>query len=66
MIVEKQKLSSWGDAFIESISRDLQGGSPLLKGFSATNLKYMRKWYLFYSKSPQLVAQIFQIPWGHH
>jgi len=72
MIVEKQKLSSWGDGFIADISKDLKKEFPLLKGFSTTNIKYMKKWYLFWSieKSPQVVdfleKKIFQIPWGHN
>jgi predicted nuclease of restriction endonuclease-like (RecB) superfamily len=80
MIVEKQKKSSWGDGFIKDISRDLKVEFPSMKGFSVTNIKYMRSWYLFWFekspqlvdkldkniKSPQLVAQIFQIPWGHN
>jgi predicted nuclease of restriction endonuclease-like (RecB) superfamily len=39
-----------------------------MKGFSITNIKYMRKWYLFWhdEKSPQLVDEIFSIPWGHN
>ncbi len=67
MIVEKQKNSSWGDGFIKSISRDLKVEFPNMKGFSVTNIKYMRSWYLFwFEKSPQLVDEIFKIPWGHN
>jgi len=39
-----------------------------MKGFSERNLKYIRQWYLFYSRGKafeqQVVAQITQIPWG--
>jgi predicted nuclease of restriction endonuclease-like (RecB) superfamily len=66
MIASKQKLSSWGDSFIKNMSEDLQKEFPNLKGFSSTNIKYMKKWYLFYSKSPQVVDFLFQIPWGHN
>lgn len=73
LIVERQKLSSWGDGFIKAVSKDLQKEFPNIKGFSTTNIKYMRKWYLFYSKekSPQVVdflkeELMFQIPWGHN
>ena len=66
MIVDKQKYSKWGDSIIEKISNDLKREFPNMKGFSVTNIKYMRKWYLFWSKSPQLVDEIFQIPWGHN
>jgi len=68
MIVSKQKESSWGSSFIEILSQDLKKEFPDMKGFSITNIKYMRKWYLFWhdEKSPQLVDEIFSIPWGHN
>jgi len=66
MIVQKQKESKWGDGIINQISRDLKQEFPNLKGFSVRNLKYMKQWYQFYSKGQQVVAQIFQIPWGHN
>ena len=43
---------------------------PDVKGFSERNLKYIRQWFLFYSKDKairqQPVAQIIHIPWGHN
>jgi len=66
MIVDKQKEAKWGDGIIEKISSDLKKEFPNMKGFSVTNIKYMRKWYLFWSKSPQVVDEIFRIPWGHN
>lgn len=70
-IVEKQKNSNWGDGFIKQVSEDLKNEFLNIKGFSVTNLKYMKKWYLFFSKSPQLVDDLqsmpfLQIPWGHN
>lgn len=68
MIVAKQKESSWGDNLLEKISKDLKSEFPDMKGFSSTNIKYMRNWYLFWNNSnrPQVVDEIFQIPWGHN
>ncbi|NEW61046.1 DUF1016 domain-containing protein [Sulfurovum sp. bin170] len=68
MIIVKQKESSWGDGLIGQISRDLKKEFPDMKGFSKTNLLYMKKWYLFYSQEnlPQVVGEIFKIPWGHN
>jgi len=66
MIVNKQKEAKWGDGIINQISGDLKQEFPNLKGFSVTNIKYMRNWYLFWSNSPQLVDEIFKIPWGHN
>jgi len=66
MIVEKQKQSSWGDKILANISKDLKKEFPDMSGFSVTNIKYMRQWFIFYANSQQLVDQIFQIPWGHN
>jgi len=70
MIVEKQKVSSWGDGLLEQISADLKSEFPSIQGFSVRNLKYMRQWFLFWyidnQIGQQLVAQIVKIPWGHH
>ena len=49
-----------------------------MKGFSVSNLKYMRQWFLFYTGGSSIgqqpvgqitqppVAHITQIPWGHN
>ena len=68
MIVEKQKDSAWGSNLIAEISKDLKEEFPNMKGFSKTNLLYMKKWYIFYSQEnlPQVVGEIFKIPWGHN
>jgi predicted nuclease of restriction endonuclease-like (RecB) superfamily len=68
IIIAKQKESSWGDSIIQKISRDLKEEFPNIKGFSVTNIKYMRNWYLFWNDSnrPQVVDEIFKIPWGHN
>ena len=73
-IVKNQEQHSWGDAFIKSLAKDLQKEFPDMKGFSETNIKYIRRWYSFYIKGLQGVAQfdervikhIKQIPWGHN
>ncbi len=69
-IVEKQELSDWGDKFLLRLSKDLMAEFPDVKGFSKRNLFYIRKWYLFFSTSHQIVQQavalITKIPWGHN
>jgi len=64
MLVEKQQNASWGDKVLEHISKDLKQEFPNLKGFSTTNIKYMRQWYKFYAIGQQAVDQIFEVPWG--
>lgn len=58
-ICEKQEQSNWGDGLIEQLSIDLLKEFPTVKGFSRTNLYYIKRWYLFYTKNelvPQVVA----------
>lgn len=77
-IVAKQEHTKWGEGLINRLSKDLMSEFPDMKGFSRSNLMYIKKWYLFYSKSStivqqpvgqigqQVIAQITQIPWGHN
>jgi len=76
-IVEKQKNSQYGDGLIKQLSQDLKTEFPDMKGFSLSNLKFIRQWYLFYNenigKSQQPVSffenmqqLVAQIPWGHN
>ncbi len=62
MIVQKQTTAKWGDGFISNLSKDLSKEFPDIKGFSLSNIKYIRQWYLFYSNyqsiSQQLVGQL--------
>jgi len=77
-IVEKQKNHDWGSGFLKQISKDLSDAFPTVKGFSESNLQYVRRWVLFYSKSgagcaaiekvkvTQVAPQLTIIPWGHN
>ena len=77
-IVEMNAEGTWGSGLLKNLSLDLKERLPDSKGFSETNLDYMRRFYLLYSKSPQvvednvseifpqLVGKLCSIPWGHH
>jgi predicted nuclease of restriction endonuclease-like (RecB) superfamily len=77
-IVEKQKNTAWGDGFLKQLSHDLMSEFPAIKGFSLSNIKYIRQWFLFYSDGGSIgqqavgqfvqpsVALITRIPWGHN
>ena len=47
-IVAKKAESKWGSGFFNQLSLDMRAMFPNEKGFSVTNLKYMKRWYLFY------------------
>ena len=67
-IVMKQQEFSWGSDFLTKISNDLSNEFSDIKGFSKSNLQYIRRWYLFYknTKVEQLVPLLVKIPWGHN
>lgn len=49
-IVAKQTSAKWGSGFLPHLSKDLTAEFPEMKGFSLSNLKYMKQWYLFFSQ----------------
>ena len=65
-IVQKQTNAQWGDGLLRQLSADLMAEFPEMKVFFLSNIKYVKKWYLFYNqtdiKSQQLVGQL---PWRH-
>ena len=52
----------WGAGVVKQFALDMQQAFPDITGFSLTNVKYMKRWYLFYNerdaKSQRLVDQI--------
>ena len=78
MISEQQAKANWGDKLLAQLSKDLSAEFPEMKGFSTTNLKYCRQFYLFYQSeiSQRSVDQLLvfdfgqhmvdQLPWGHN
>lgn len=65
-ILERQKQEGWGSKVIENISKDLRSEFPEMKGLSAQNLKYMRKFAETYAKNEISQQAVDQIPWGHN
>ena len=49
LIFLKQQQTKWGNKFIENLAKDLKKQFPTLKGFSRTNLFYIKKFFEFYS-----------------
>lgn len=81
MIFRKQSESKWGDGVISQLSNDLQKEFPGLKGISRSNLKYCKRFFLFYGslQEPQRLTPVEnntwraigqqavdQLPWGHN
>lgn len=64
-ILERQHQQGWGAKVIERLANDLKASFPEMKGFSSSNLKYMR---YFAERCPDgLIGQqaADQLPWFH-
>jgi len=65
-ILERQAQQGWGAKVIERLSHDLRATFPEMKGFSRSNLLYMRAFAEAWP-DPQIVQQaVGQLPWGHN
>lgn len=63
-LIDQQTKTKWGDSLLDHLSKDLQNLFPEMRGFSKTNLKYMRILAQMY---PNGFGQqpVDQLPWGH-
>ena len=57
-IVRKHAESKWGTGFFNQLSLDMRKMFPDETGFSVTNLKYMKRWYLYYFEQCQKCREI--------
>lgn len=75
-IVRQEAESRWGSGFFNQLSLDMKAMFPNETGFSVTNLKYMKRWYVFYTEGLinrqrpvdeiEMPSQFGLIPWGQH
>ena len=61
-IIEKEKEAKWGNKLIEQLAKDLSDEFPDIKGFSRSNLYYIRKWVQFYESSAIVQQPVGQLP----
>ena len=57
-IVSRQMDSAWGSGFFEKLSKELLKEFPDMKGFSKSNLYYIKQFYLFYSQGNSNLHQL--------
>ena len=78
-ISERNFENTHGSDFFSQLSKDLRTEFPETKGLSESNLKYYKRFHLFYNQiienrqqlvdeleNNPLLQNIFLIPWGHH
>jgi len=64
-IRQRQQVQGWGAKVIKRLARDLKDAFPEMKGWSASNLKYMR-FFALHCPDRQFGQQAAaQLPWFH-
>lgn len=65
VLLERQRSARWGAKVLDQLSADLRQEFPDMKGFSSTNLKYMRSFAAAYPDLQNGQQLVDQLPWGH-
>jgi len=65
-ILDRQNEAGWGAKVIERLAADLHTEFPVMKGFSRTNLLYMRAFAEAWPEESFVQQVVGQIPWGHN
>lgn len=58
--------ASYGDAYIDEISREIQEAFPGIKGFNRRGLYRMKKFYEIYKDNDIVTPLVTQISWTNH
>lgn len=65
-LLERGENAAWGSGLLEHLAKDLRTEFPEMKGFSVTNLKYMRQLATAWGSEEEFGQQLAdQLPWGH-
>ncbi|VAW46514.1 FIG074102: hypothetical protein [hydrothermal vent metagenome] len=65
-ILNRQSTQGWGAKVIERLAHDLRNAFPDMKGFSRTNLLYMRSFAEAWPDEKIVQQAVGQLPWGHN
>ena len=65
-ILARQAAQGWGAKVVERLSHDLRTAFPEMKGFSRSNLLYMRAFAAAWPDEQIVQQAVGQLPWGHN
>jgi predicted nuclease of restriction endonuclease-like (RecB) superfamily len=66
VLLDRSTGARWGTGVLRRLAEDLRREFPTVKGFSATNLKYMRQLAATWPEQQAIGQQaVDQLPWGH-
>jgi predicted nuclease of restriction endonuclease-like (RecB) superfamily len=65
-ILDRQERVGWGAKIVDRLATDLHHEFPDVKGFSRTNLLYMRSFAAAWPDEAIVQQVVGQLPWGHN
>jgi predicted nuclease of restriction endonuclease-like (RecB) superfamily len=65
-ILDRQNQAGWGAKIIDQLAKDLRQEFPEVRGFSRTNLLYMRAFAEAWPDESIVQQLVGQLPWGHN
>jgi predicted nuclease of restriction endonuclease-like (RecB) superfamily len=65
-ILQRQQTQGWGAKVIEQLAKDLTSAFPNMKGFSRSNLMYMRAFHEAWPDEAIVQQLVGQLPWGQN
>lgn len=65
-ILDRQAQGTWGEGILDQVAEDLRAAFPEMKGFSRSNLKYMRAFAEAWPAESIGQQPVGQLPWGHN
>jgi len=66
VILHRQAVAGWGSAVVTRLAEDLRAEFPAMKGFSRSNIFYMRAFADAWPDRAGVVQQaVGRLPWGH-
>lgn len=66
VILSRQEQEGWGARVIARLAADLHAAFPEMRGFSRTNLLYMRAFARAYPDEAMVQQVVGPLPWGHN
>jgi predicted nuclease of restriction endonuclease-like (RecB) superfamily len=64
--VSEKTSEGWGNSVVDKLSKDLQIEYPGVKGFSMSNISYMKTFYDTYKDNPNLQRPVGDLGWGQN
>jgi predicted nuclease of restriction endonuclease-like (RecB) superfamily len=65
-ILDRQACAGWGAGVVEQVATDLRAAFPEMKGFSRSNLMYMRGFAGAWTEVDLAQQPVGRLPWGHN